>query len=168
MRNYRLIPNYDPQSVLAKVDYQDEGCWEWQGNIDKYGYGTYGNQNHMVHRVVYQLLIDELRPDETVDHLCYNRSCVNPDHLETVPLAVNVMRGNNPYAVNARKTECLNGHEFTEANTYIHPQRGSRHCKACNNQRSRNYYLKEQRHGHKFGNQVRSKSFTHHEAWSKD
>ena len=136
MRSRRPIPAYDPQKVLTKVDFQTDGCWEWQGNIDRYGYGTYGNQNHMVHRVVYEMLVDEIQPDETIDHLCFNRSCVNPDHLEAVTLGVNVMRGNNPHAINARKTHCLMGHEFTEANTYRHPQRNTRHCRTCATARS--------------------------------
>ena len=136
IRKRRPIPDFDPQSVLTKVDFQDDGCWEWQGNIDQYGYGTYGNQCYMVHRVVYEMLVDKINPEDTIDHLCYNRACVNPDHLEAVPFTVNVMRGNNPYAINKRKTHCLNGHEFDEVNTYIHPKRGTRHCKACNSLRS--------------------------------
>lgn len=138
VRKRRPIPDFDPQSVLTKVDFQDESCWEWQGNIDNYGYGTYGKQNYMVHRVVYEMLVDKLKPEETLDHLCFNRSCVNPDHLEAVTLGVNVLRGNNPHAINARKTHCLNGHEFDEQNTYIHPKRGTRHCRACNTLRSLN------------------------------
>lgn len=138
MRLKRTIPAYDPQSVLTKVDFQTNGCWEWQGNVDKNGYGTYGNQNHMVHRVVYEMLVDKLSPEETVDHLCLNRACVNPDHLEEVSLKVNVLRGNNPNAVNARKTHCLIGHKFDDDNTYIHPKRGTRHCRACNHLRSLN------------------------------
>ncbi len=133
----RTIPNYDAQAVLTKVDFSDDDmCWEWQGNIDTYGYGTYGNQNHMVHRVVYELLIDKLELKDTIDHLCFNRSCVNPNHLEVVPLRDNILRGNNAASINSRKTHCIKGHEFDLYNTYTHPKRGTRHCRPCQSSRS--------------------------------
>ncbi len=146
MRTLRAIPNFDPQSVLSKVDFRhDEDCWEWQGNIDTYGYGTYGHANYMVHRVVYELIVEMLEPVDTLDHLCFNRACVNPNHLEKVPFDVNVLRGNNPHAINKRKTHCLNGHEFTPENTYIHPKRGNRHCKRCQRSRKSTSLIKKER-----------------------
>jgi hypothetical protein len=64
-----------------------------------------------------------------LDHLCRVRGCVNPDHLEVVTGATNTLRGISSPAINARKTHCRRGHEFTPENTYI--DRGSRRCKAC-------------------------------------
>ncbi len=130
MLEAREIPNFNPQAVLGKIDFQD-GCWEWQGHITRYGYGTYGKQNYMAHRVVYELLVDKLGPEDSIDHLCLNKRCVNARHMEVVPLIENVFRNNSPTSVNHRKTECKNGHEFDEVNTYIHPTRGTRHCKQC-------------------------------------
>lgn len=140
----RLIPNYDAQSVLTKVDFGDDDmCWEWNGNIDQYGYGTYGNQNHMVHRVVYELFVDKLGTDEFLDHLCMNRSCVNPNHLEIVAPVVNVRRSNSICGINHRKTHCVMGHEFTPDNTYTPPQRlNRRYCKRCQDMRCLNYNLR--------------------------
>jgi hypothetical protein len=69
-----------------------------------------------------------------LDHLCRNTRCVNPDHLEPVTLAENVLRGVSSPAMNARKTHCDSGHEFTPANTYISP-RSERKCRACGRER---------------------------------
>ena len=126
----RPIPTYDPQSVLCRADLGG-GCWEWNGHVTRFGYGTYGNKSHMAHRVVYEMLVKKLSNDEFLDHLCRNRKCVNPEHLEPISLVENVMRGESNHAKNARKTHCIRGHEFTTQNTYIHPKRRYRHCKAC-------------------------------------
>lgn len=85
----------------------------------------------MAHRVAYDLLVRKLSTDEFLDHLCRNRRCINPEHLEPVSLVENVMRGNSTHAINARITHCVRGHELAGANLYIHPKRGRRHCKAC-------------------------------------
>jgi hypothetical protein len=125
-----VIPQFDLARVMTRVEKSDS-CWNWKGNITHYGYGTYGNRNFMAHRVVYQLLTGNLRQEDTLDHLCKNKGCVNPRHLEPVSLRVNVLRSDNPNAVNARKTECHKGHPFTDDNTYIHPKRGHRQCRTC-------------------------------------
>jgi late competence protein required for DNA uptake (superfamily II DNA/RNA helicase) len=64
-----------------------------------------------------------------IDHLCRNRRCVNPDHLEVVTAQMNTLRGETLAAANAAKTQCDHGHEFTEENTYAY--RGHRHCREC-------------------------------------
>ena len=75
------------------------GCWQWLGNIDKDGYGhiTYRQagrtKNERVHRHTYELLIGPIPKGLTIDHLCRNRSCVNPVHMEPVSNAVNLQRG---------------------------------------------------------------------------
>lgn len=65
-----------------------------------------------------------------MDHLCRNRACCNPHHLEPVDNRTNLMRGDTHAAHNAAKTHCVRGHEFTEANTYVVP-RGGRACRKC-------------------------------------
>lgn len=86
---------------------------------------------------------------KTIDHLCRNRGCVNPLHLQAVPMRENTLRGFGPSAENARKTHCKRGHEFTPENTYLHD--GRRICKQCNRDRNR-----------EFGKAVRAKRRLHY------
>ena len=86
------------------------------------------------HRVSYQLVVGEIPEGLTLDHLCRNPSCVNPDHLEPVTTKENILRGVSKIAQQARQTHCKRGHPFDEENTMI--VRGSaRQCRACNKAR---------------------------------
>jgi len=71
-----------------------------------------------------------------IDHLCRNRACANPAHLEAVPPRVNILRGVGMSAIHARQTECVNGHPFDISNTLFLPD-GERCCRACNRERQR-------------------------------
>lgn len=112
-------------------------CWLWTGSLDRKGYGQFdvldgeGHKNHRAHRWGYQRLVRTLADDETLDHLCRVHACVRPTHLDPVPHAVNVERG-EAGRHNAEKTHCPAGHEFTEANTYlVEPERDWRACREC-------------------------------------
>jgi hypothetical protein len=80
--------------------------------------------------VAYELAIGPIPEGLTIDHLCRNRGCVNPAHLEAVTNRTNLLRGDGIAALNARKTHCKRGHEFTPENTYVWRE-GTRACRAC-------------------------------------
>ena len=96
------------------------------------GYGNLriNGKTLKVHRYAWMLLRGPIPNDYPLDHLCRIKNCVNPDHLEPVPQRVNVVRGIGPTAINARKTHCVNGHEFTPENTYRRSD-GDRECQTC-------------------------------------
>ena len=110
------------------------GCWEWTGSIAKTGYGQIsigarGRRRVLgAHRVVYQQLVGPIRSD-AMDHLCRNTICVNPDHLEPVTHAENILRGYGFSAKNARKIACPAGHPYVKANL-VRGEYG-RKCKVC-------------------------------------
>ena len=121
----------------AKVD-KTGPCWRWTACTNGNGYGVLRGHAGMVsaHRFAYELIVGPIPEGLSIDHLCRNRGCVNPDHLEPVTHRVNVLRGVAASAVNARKTECTRGHPLSGANLYVNP-RGERQCRACDNARRR-------------------------------
>lgn len=105
----------------------DSGCWEWTGHIGRNGYGQFRlGRGHMTspHRAAYEALVGPIPEGLQLDHLCRNKSCFNPSHLEPVTGAENIRRRA------AAVTHCCRGHEFTPENT--RKERGShRRCKTC-------------------------------------
>lgn len=117
--------------VMHEVVQSDE-CWLWTGCKTGAGYGqlTHRGQSGLrAHRVTYEALVGPIPAGLVLDHLCRNRACVNPYHLEPVPQRVNVLRGESSAARNARKTHCPRGHEYDNSNTRIYA--GRRYCRAC-------------------------------------
>lgn len=116
----------------GRVSVTPKGCWEWRGTRDKDGYGIMSikRRNYRAHRWAYQSIRGEIPQGLVIDHLCRNRACCNPEHLEPVTVGENCRRGETVVARNLAKTECAKGHSFSGGNLYIDP-RGFRGCKAC-------------------------------------
>lgn len=136
----------DVERFMAKVIVLDDGCWEWQGQTWK-GHGRFHNGETgtmmAAHRWSYEHHVGPIDEGLVLDHTCHtndptcndgvdcrHRRCVNPAHLEPVDSPENTRRGNGPTAVNAAKTECVNGHPFDEKNTYVRAN-GKRQCRTC-------------------------------------
>ncbi len=110
-------------------------CWEWlcPPNDNGYGYFWHEDKKRLVHRFSYGLFVAEIPDELVIDHLCRNRICCRPDHLEPVTDRVNILRGEGLAARNALATECYQGHPYDEENTYWYPD-GSRGCRECRRQ----------------------------------
>lgn len=128
------------ETRLADKILVGDGCWEWQAAIDRDGYGILthppeGVRSTKAHRIVYEWLVGPIPDGLVLDHLCRNRCCVRPDHLEPVTSGANVLRGESLQAANKAKDVCKRGHPFDEANTrhYINSRTGTpaRGCRAC-------------------------------------
>lgn len=103
------------------------GCWLWVANTNGNGYGRFGNLYS--HRVSFIAFNGPLPDGTEIDHLCRQRECCNPLHLEAVTHRENIRRGETPCSQNARATHCVRGHEFSEENTFT--KNGSRKCRMC-------------------------------------
>lgn len=124
-----------PASWVALVE-QSDGCWAWRGTVSADGYGKfYGRQ---AHRVIYEALVGPIEVGLELDHLCRNKGCVNPGHLEPVTRLENMRRRYALY------THCKAGHEFTATNTYVMPN-GHRSCRTCRHEAVRRYRSRNRR-----------------------
>lgn len=129
-----------PESLINRLKnncIDVDGCWIWQRSLTSKGYAKVKTGSRtdntrktaIAHRLMYELLVGEIPANHELDHLCKQRNCINPDHLEPVLHRENVLRGNGLAGMNARKTHCKQGHEYTESNTRMYGNK--RRCRAC-------------------------------------
>jgi hypothetical protein len=116
------VPEHDPSLG---------NCWVCIRSVKPNGYAsiTYKGKTANVHRLAFVMLVGDIPDGLELDHLCRNRACIRPYHLEPVTRLENQVRGEGFVAMHVRKTHCKNGHAFSTENTYVH--RGHRYCRAC-------------------------------------
>lgn len=103
-------------------------CWIWTGAKGSNGYGFHsiGSERIGAHRFAYEDVVGPIPDGLELDHLCRERLCVNPWHLDPVTRQENQRR--TPAAL---KTHCIHGHALSGPNLYIHAIHGRRGCRTC-------------------------------------
>lgn len=125
-------------NVMSNVDKLD--CWLWRGATTKRGYGkvTVNYKTVAVHRFVYESLVGSIPSGLQIDHICGNKLCVNPHHLEAVSQRENIRRYTSTII------KCNRGHDLCGDNLYITPD-GRRNCKACRRESVALWSMRRQR-----------------------
>lgn len=135
------IESYRLDKFLKRTYFDDNGCVCLNG-VSSNGYKNIYLHGRSIgaHCFSYMFYVGDIPKGLVIDHICRNRSCINPHHLRCVTHRVNILAGSGATAKHAVKTHCSRGHEFTEANTY--KSRHGRGCRTCRTVKRREYYLK--------------------------
>lgn len=125
--------------ILARLSNKftvGDECWEWTSSRNNRGYGMFYlyRRQQLAHRVMYELMVGPIPVGLQIDHLCRNKGCVRPSHLEPVTGKVNKER--------ATKDRCIRGHPYTPDNLIL--QHGRRRCRACHYAANNRRYHAEQ------------------------
>lgn len=121
-----------PERHARRIREDATGCWTWTGPLNYAGYALFDweGKTSRGHRVTYRLAHGSIPEGMQLDHLCRNRACLNPKHLEVVTARENTMRSDALTAKFAVATHCIHGHPFDLVNTYFRPS-GGRSCRTC-------------------------------------
>lgn len=134
------------ERFLDRIVVLPNECWQWQGTLVTQGYG-YITDDHgwyaRAHRWSYEHFVGPIPAGLVLDHLCRNRGCVNPDHVEPTTHAININRGETRAASRKRRQKyCKRGHDLALTAKYV-PSKQSRQCMACMREYSRDYHARK-------------------------
>jgi hypothetical protein len=129
---------HEIQRIVENIHVDKNGCWIWTGSRHSAGYGDISlrGKHWLTHRLVYRLFVGRINKGHVIDHLCRNRLCCNPEHLESVTPRTNSRRGDIPWGPRhwlSTRTHCIHGHPLDGDNVLVRTDRGhtSRTCRAC-------------------------------------
>lgn len=135
------------KKLLTKITKNGE-CWQWFGNKDRHSYGKIWIKGKLktAHRVSYEIFVGEIKEGMAIDHICRNRSCINPKHLRQLTWAQNAMASDGICPTFKKRTHCKNGHPFSGSNLVIYKnQPNARKCRTCIRTRWGKYVPKSKR-----------------------
>ena len=140
--NGSVKPRCLDHSLAARIEFYScyaGDCIVWTGTTNNRGYGMIGvaDKDVLAHRLAYELARGPIPEGLTLDHLCRNRICVNPAHLEPVTMRENIRRG----IKGVLTTHCPQGHAYDAENTYI-TESGWRVCRTCKRERAAARYAR--------------------------
>ena len=125
------------QDILDRIirGESEDDCWELDGTHVRSGYATVtrDQKRYVAHRFIYQMLVGPVAEDKVLDHLCRNRGCVNPAHLEPVSQSENMLRGSQGWDM--RGWRCKRGHDLTRPGALHAPPSGGNRCGVCARER---------------------------------